>query len=131
MKKNQSSQPKRIVPLKKFLQVHLENKVIELISETKAYRKAIRISKSFVQSNAKYTVTINSYWKTEPHISEGEKNVTMEYDGRLEDAIHKTESRFMKINNRSDVQGEYFVRAVFGEKKIDVPVEYWRAYIHK
>ncbi len=61
---------------------------------------------------------------------EGEKIVTLEYHGSLEEAIKQAEKRFKAVNNREDVQAGYsvFVRLGRLEDRYEIPPKYWKKF---
>jgi hypothetical protein len=61
---------------------------------------------------------------------EGEKPVTFEYHGSLEEAIKQAEKRFKAVNNRDDVQAScsVFVRLGRLRDRYEIPRKYWEKF---
>lgn len=72
----------------------------------------------------KVKVTIESLWR-----DQDEKDVTVVVSGSVEEAICQAKDEFMRINERSDIQGTYRVFVVLpGEPRIEIelPEAVWR-----
>ena len=112
--------------LKDYLEEELKGSITNLKAVISQNRKSLRLLETADLDNSKYTVYLNSCWA-----DHGEKSTTTNYEGSLEDAIKNAERRFMQVNNRSDVQANYFVKISLGKGKYEVPEKYWKKYQKK
>lgn len=73
-----------------------------------------------------FRVKLTSMWE-----HDGEKSVTYEAEGMLQDIIQHAEAKFMKVNHRGDIQADYSIEVVFPDlPSISLPNELW-AHLRK
>lgn len=115
-----------MIGLERYLEKFMDGSIKDSQINIKQQRKSLRALEKIDLDNARYTVALNSLWA-----NEGEKNLKLSRRGTLEDAIKIAEKKFKKLNNRSDVQAQYFVTLKIGDVPYWVPREYWEKYAEK
>ncbi len=73
--------------------------------------------------NFTYEIQLQSLWS-----SEGEEDITTKHKGEIFEAIKIAEAEYRRINERSNISAKYKVNIVLGERKFEVPKEYWEKY---
>lgn len=104
-----------------FLKGEIAERINELDKALKIDKKSLKLLEKINLDDASYNVSISSRWA-----NEGESSVKdMKYQGTLKDAIKEAEKEFQKINNRGDIQGDYFVSIKLGEGEYPLPAKFW------
>jgi len=84
--------------LNKLIKKETESKIENLKESIKKLEDSLKIK------DDTFVIDIISYWA-----NEGENSIRYYYTGKINDAIKKAENNFLRINNRSDIQGEHKV----------------------
>ena len=71
--------------------------------------------------HALYRVFLRSMWS-----DHGEKEVILSHTGSLAKAIALAEAKFMRVNERTDVQADYFIAVAVGNVWEMIPEKYWQ-----
>lgn len=112
-----------MLPLKKRLTNDLGRSILEAQKRLDILNAAAVALPKVRLARAEFQVQIRSCWA-----HEGEKNTEITHRGKLEEAIHIAQEDFKKANNRSDVQGDWFVFIILEDHKLEVPKEYWKDF---
>ncbi|MDP1729077.1 MAG: hypothetical protein Q8L27_02655 [archaeon] len=106
-----------------YLIKHLGNEIKALRKIIQRTEKSLLVLDDCNLDEANYVVYLHSCWS-----NEGEKSITHSYRGSLKDAIKTAEEKFMKINNRRDVQAHYSVSIYLKKLPFDIPQNFWQNY---
>lgn len=113
-----------MVKLETFLREEIANRTNQLHREKVVLGNSRLILDCTNPQSFTYDIQLHSRWELE-------QGVKIEHKGKLSEAIETAESKFMEVNGREDVQAEYVVNVVLGERKFEVPKEYWEQYQFK
>jgi len=110
------------VDVKTFVREHFAKKLEKLNAKANDALEALKSNSIFG-----YKVVILSLWAID-----GEESVVCRSKD-LSKAIKKAEAKFLKINNRSEIQGEYIVYAIIESRKkkilVSLPDDYWKSLV--
>lgn len=94
-----------------WLEKDVDSVINELNERIKRLKKIRRKIAQSTDDTLRFKIWIRSSWH-----NEGEPNLEKDiYNGPLKEAIQQARKRFMKMNNRTDVQGDIFVEVYFDE----------------
>jgi hypothetical protein len=113
--------------MKEYLDQKIRDEIKKSKIETEQKNNSLKVLNQTDLANASYVVKIVSAW-TGDSTYKGEKNTNFGEKGNIAEVIKKAEKEFMKINNRSDVEGSYKVGIRLGDITYYLPPSYWEKY---
>jgi len=106
--------------LKQYLKQALTQQISYLEKCLSITTESLERLKRLNTNNAEYVVNLRSLWE-----DSGERSTETRHKGRLDEAISRSESEFLKTNNRSDIQAEYSVKIVIGSSEYTIPEDFY------
>lgn len=107
---------------KEFFKTIVEKHIEECQEHIVKYSKSLRLLDN-EKTEPEYCVIIMSNWK-----DEGEKDVELTQKGSVRDVLRAAEKQFMEINNRDEIDGQYYVGMKVGGTVFPLPKKMWSKY---